>query len=447
MSRTVMMYWDCPACGTKHIEGTTYDCPNCGRQRDDDTRFYLDKGPKQYIDNHVVKGADWHCTYCNALNSAGLTTCENCGSPRSEATDDYFTLKHKKPSTDTNPNHEKLSSDNLDVPRFVNEEPKDDSNENNSTISNASGDEPNYVELKRTSDEDFFEDSKIKSIIRKTSDKIGCTASNVFDFIKDNIFGIILCAVGLLGIFGLIKLLTPTTVIGHVEKTQWEYNVEIEELQTFHENGWSVPSGGRVQYTKQEIRTYEKVLDHYESVRKSRTVEDGGHYKTVTKTRTVEDGYDVSYSYHENGDGTATEIEHKTPRYKTETYTDQEWVTDYKTEYYYVQEPVYRDEPVYDTKYYYEIDRWVTARNIPTFGTDKEPYFGEFTLAEKERTGTYSKHYFMTVKYIYKDKEKTEVIKLSEEEWKLINAEIEVTIKTNGLTTSWTIKGVNDTKE
>ena len=100
--KIVMGYWDCPSCGSTGIPGTTYDCPNCGRQRGKETKFYMKSGKVEYVPGHKVVGADWYCEYCGALNSAGRTTCENCGSPKGESKDNYFSLKEPKPKPAAN---------------------------------------------------------------------------------------------------------------------------------------------------------------------------------------------------------------------------------------------------------------------------------------------------------------------------------------------------------
>ena len=118
-NRVVMMYWDCPSCGRKHIEGLTHDCPSCGKQRGESTRFYLDNGPKKYVDHKVI-GADWYCEYCNALNPATLNKCENCGSPRSESTKNYFDFKNNDSSLKSNNNKDYL------INKIVENENKDE---------------------------------------------------------------------------------------------------------------------------------------------------------------------------------------------------------------------------------------------------------------------------------------------------------------------------------
>ena len=108
------------------------------------------------------------------------------------------------------------------------------------------------------------------------------------------------------------------------------------------------------------------------------------HYKTVTeqKSRQVLDHYDTSYSYSDNGNGTFKQHENRTPVYHTEYYTESN------------QEPVYRQDPVFQTKYYYEIERWVDKDSYESSGTDKSPYWNEtyLPLADNERDEERSGH-------------------------------------------------------
>lgn len=135
----------------------------------------------------------------------------------------------------------------------------------------------------------------------------------------------------------------------------------------------------------------------------------------VQKSRQVFDGYDTYYSYHDNGNGSFEEVEHQTPRYRTEYYTETE------------QRPVYRDDPVYQTKYYYTIWRWVYNRTETASGINNEPYWPEYTLAEKERVGEQTKDY--SVKGMVKNKEKT--YSCSEEIWNILTINKTFQIKTS----------------
>lgn len=156
-----------------------------------------------------------------------------------------------------------------------------------------------------------------------------------------------------------------------IEGFSWQRSITVEELKTYNESGWSLPPSARLSYSRSEFHHNEEILDHYD-----------------TKTRQVKheriSGYEeVITGYKDLGNGQFEEQTSRKPIY--ETY--------YETEMY--QEPVYRTEPVYQTKYYYEIDRWVKARSVNTSSADKNPYWGEVTLADKERRGSTSEQYYV----------------------------------------------------
>ena len=65
-----------------------------------------------------------------------------------------------------------------------------------------------------------------------------------------------------------------------------------------------------------------------------------------------------------------------------------------KTETY--QDPVYENVAINQTKYYYEIDKWVHKRYITTSGADKNPYWGEVILGVHEREGHHAETYMIT---------------------------------------------------
>ncbi len=354
--KIVMGYWDCPSCGSTGIPGTTYDCPNCGRQRGKETKFYMKPGVVEYVPGHKKLGADWYCEYCGALNSAGKTTCENCGSPKSESKDDYFSVKKPKPS--------------------VNPTQSTESHKEN-----------------KTSEQSFSDRMKHLPIW------MWLVAALVFTIIISNL------------ISGFVN--KPRDYSFDVKEMAWENSVDIEEYRTFRESDWYLPGGARLAYTAQEIRSYQSVLDHYETVTKSRQVESGGHYDT---------------SYTDNGDGTFTE--HST------------YVPEYTTEYYLDEEPVYRQEPIYDTRYYYDIDRWVHERTDTTSGKDKNTYWPEPDLNDKERIEDRSSKYTMSGTLHYKsfgkDKQKDKTYEIQESWWKDIDAgqTISITLE-GGKLSSW----------
>lgn len=88
-----------------------------------------------------------------------------------------------------------------------------------------------------------------------------------------------------------IKACSPKTSTFQVNEVTWETYQKVEVYKTFHESDWTVPAGGRVTSTRSEIYDYEKVLDHYEDVKKSRQVKVFNHNETKKE-------------YIDNGDGT-----------------------------------------------------------------------------------------------------------------------------------------------
>ena len=163
-----------------------------------------------------------------------------------------------------------------------------------------------------------------------------------------------------------------------------------------------MPSKARLHYTREEIHHYKDVLDHYETV-------------TERKSKQVISGYEeVVVGHKDLGNGYFEEITDSRPIYETEYYTETR------------EEPVYRQEPVYQTKYYYEIDKWFFERKVETTGKDKNPYWGEVVLAEKEREGSRSETYYVTA---INKKEEEKKYKLDYNLWTDVNVEDVLNVK------------------
>jgi hypothetical protein len=168
-------------------------------------------------------------------------------------------------------------------------------------------------------------------------------------------------------------LFTPKIQEVTIKNFSWERSIDIEEYATVNRNDWTLPPGGRLQYTRQEIQSYVQVIDHYET-------------KTRTYTEQVFDHYESYVSGHKDlGNGYFEEIISQRPVYRTET----------KTETY--QEPVYRRDPVYATKYYYEIDIWQYAFSSTSSGNNKDPYWEEVELKDLQRESGRNETYYITV--------------------------------------------------
>ena len=142
---------------------------------------------------------------------------------------------------------------------------------------------------------------------------------------------------------------------------------------------------------------------------------------TVEKSRQVQDGYDTHTDYDDNGDGTFTEREVQTPRYKTEYYTEEE------------EQPVYEKVPRYQTKYYYDIDKWVPDRTLETSGGADEPYWDDTKLGENEREGDRRAEYKVT---LTTDKDKSYTAEVEEELWNSLDLgdNVDIVVKSGRVT-------------
>lgn len=341
MAKIIRGYWSCNACNSKDLDGLIDECPNCGRRKPQDIRYYIKQGSTDELTEEELNNAgisveecdgkhtEWVCNYCNQLNNWKDTSCTACGGEKADATHEYGMRNIKTEHPDNSP------------------------------------------EIPDTTETTTFSKIETPSFQIKR---------------KENLF---LAVLGISIITFFLFLFWPikeqVTVTGH----SWERNISIEEERTVKEDGWSVPSGGRIYDEQREIRSYKNVVDHYETV-------------VEQKSRRVIDHYDTSYSYKDNGNGTFTPVKEKTPVYKTEYYTETK------------QKPVYRQEPVYDTKYYYEIEKWFIVDNYLSSGNGKEPYWNEnYILGEKERDIMRSEYY-----YIHYDNEKSQQVNY--EKWSAI---------------------------
>lgn len=97
------------------------------------------------------------------------------------------------------------------------------------------------------------------------------------------------------------------------------------------------------------------------------------------------------------------------------------YYTYYETETY--KEPVYRYEEVYQTKYYYEIDKWIYDRTEISSGYDKKTYWPETILAADEKIASKSEKYYVT------GKDKEVCYLMTYEEWMSIEVNQTLTLK------------------
>lgn len=320
MEKIVKMFWDCGQCGRKDIDGLIDICPSCGKQKSADVKYHLT--------NKSVEVSE------EELNSAGIAkkecdgnhkewVCLYCNQLNNWADKSCRACGAAKAEAEKEYGGTEIIKD---TPKSVVDTPKPE---------HETEPEPEQVTSKKSKG------------------------------------GLVKALVAFITLFAVVTLFWPHTKIVTITDLSWNRCITVEEQKTIKESNWSVPSGGRVYKTKREFKCYRDVLDHYETVSKQ-------------KSRQVIDHYDISYTYEDNGNGTARQIEHKTPVYKTEYYTETE------------REPVYRQEPVYATKYYYEIDRWYKVQDYKSEGNDHEAYWNtDYTLNKKERDTTRSEKYYV----------------------------------------------------
>jgi hypothetical protein len=356
MGRIVETLWNCPYCGSKGIRGGIQTCPNCGKTRSKDTKFYLPENIT-YVAEPVADKPDWYCPFCDSYNPHNEKNCKLCGAPCDKAKTYFDMLKEQGRTADLqNPDddpvaptcHESDTYDSLD-----------DYDRNQPVRQAVRTDEtpvviPAYIAPGYTATTHPAKARKMPEFLQTARGRI------------------------LTGIFLLILILTaifiPKSKTVTIDTASWSRRIQIEQNTLIEENDWSVPGDAvEILRTRSEIHHYDRVLDHYETV-------------TEQKSRQVQDGYDITYTYRDMGNGYAEEIEHRTPRYRTEYYTETH------------QEPVYRDEPVYQTKYYYTVWRYVydhteSTSGISTTAQTSTPVWPEVHLQSDQRTGKRTEEY------------------------------------------------------
>ena len=306
MGKIVVGCWDCDYCGADRISGEIKICPNCGKPRGKDVTFYM-AGPKNYVEDP------------DKINKNPDWVCPYCQT--------------------LNPDDNKFCS---------------------ACGSAREESDTNYFESK---EKDRERKEKREEDKRKAEGTDNGTRSSGRSRLP-----LILI---LLAIFGLmIFAFMPKTRKMHVDSRTWERKVSIERYQEIRESSWNLPDGAWNVTSRDEVYTYNNVLDHYET-------------RTREVSEQVLDGYDTEIEYRDLGNGYYEEIEHQVPRYRTE----------YHTETY--QEPVYVDIPVFAKKYYYSIMKWLYDRDEVTSGADNEPYYAELNLPDNERESGRSEQYWI----------------------------------------------------
>ncbi len=323
--RVVELTWNCPYCGRKN-RGRDRECVGCGKPRGKETEHDI-KDHVAVLEGEEakkhIKGPDWLCDYCGSYNPAEMRRCESCDAPRG-ASKDYFAVRK--------------------------EQEKKEQEEKESV----------YYQADST---DFIGDHGRKLL----------KEAEFWNRLMP-----IFAAVSGIGVIGLliwfvIWAATPQQLTGTVTDLTWETSISLEEFTTIEDEGWYPPSDARIKYSQERYYDTIQEIDHYDTVT-----------EPVTKYRTVQDPDYVYYTYEDQGNGYALEVEHRVPQSHQEPYID------YESK----EVPVYRDVDIFETWYWYEYDRWLTIDTKKASGDKGEE---EDPVLEPDgpdqRTTDYSRSY------------------------------------------------------
>ncbi len=296
----------------------------------------------------------WDCAYCGQTKIGGLTKkCPNCGHAQDKNVKFYLTEEQKAKKL-----NEEAAKDYGKGADWVCGFCQNLNRYNVTKCTHCGGD-------RQDMEGDYFE-SRAETEAAEKLEPLGIQSKPVQTRQKRSILPLI----GVIAVLAIVMIVLnlPKSKDTSVLDKSWSRTIPIEICKNVEESDWSVPEGGSVYDERQEIHHMETVISHYED-------------REVEKRREVLDGYDISYDYVNNGDGTFTEKQISTPRYRTETYYEVESV------------PVYVEVPVMAAKYYYTIDRWFMNRTVDTKGGDDTPFWGQTNLASDEREGARSEAY------------------------------------------------------
>ena len=165
--------------------------------------------------------------------------------------------------------------------------------------------------------------------------------------------------------------LRNTNVNATVTGFEWERTIQVEEQKTLTEEGWDIPADGRYISEEEAIRSYNQVFVRNET----RTREIPEQVQTGTRS--------YPCGQRDLGNGFFEELTCQEPTYETRIRTET------------YQEPVYTQVPIFDTKYTYEIDRWVDGRLEKETGTTQNPEWPLIYLTEFEREAERNETYFI----------------------------------------------------
>jgi hypothetical protein len=351
----------------------------------------------------TVREGRWDCQYCAATGILGrFKSCNSCGRSRPEGTKFYLPADECAVSDAALLNQAQLGPDW--VCEFCSS-----SNAANRTTCNAcaapKGTSPSQQvkeyqtgEAPRSGDMDMSAPPPPRSDKKQKKDKSGappwlwggCAALVAFLF---------LCICG-----SLILSRMNSDVEATVSQLQWERTIAVEAYQTVTESDWNVPTNGRLLSQREEIHHYDQVLVGYEN--RQREVSE--------QVQVGEESYVCGQR--DMGNGFFEDIQCSRPIYGTQSRTES------------YQEPIYRQDPVYQTKYTYEIDKWVVVRTERANGARGQAQWPEMKLSAGEREGKRSEAYTV---HLTDKNGKSYSLEMPFEEWRRLEVGATYTVKVN----------------
>lgn len=346
----------------------------------------------------AVREARWDCQYCGTTGILGRhKACSNCGRSRPEGTKFYLADDTPEVSEAKLIEQAKLGSDW--ICEFCASSNPADVNVCQSCNAPREASSPKQVvkeyapgEVPRTGDM-----AEPPPPARPTAEK---TAKNRALIPILGVLGglllLCLCVFGAFAIFGGSN--AEATVTGF----SWERAIAVEAFQTVTEEDWEVPAGGRILEQRSEIHHYDQVLDHYE-----------------TRQRQVSEQVQVGVRTYvcgqrDLGNGFFEDVECTEPVYETQSRTET------------YEEPVYREEPVYQTKYTFEIDKWIVVRIEREAGNDHSAIWPETNLTSDQRAGEQTAVYTV---YFQDSEGNNYSLEVSEDEWLAFERGQQVTLE------------------
>jgi hypothetical protein len=275
----ILLFWDCPYCGHKHIPGPTRRCPACFWWRDRTVNFYEAPDSVVLSPAEVARyaGPDWICKACGAANPETGAPRESlvCGNCHTRQID----IDGGRTPLETLPT-------GVAVERRL------------SMVSSGSPITGGYVRTISYTDRHIL--------------------GAVYTLAALGLFGL-----GILGLNGLSTwVYRPRPVAAQVLRRHWRVEVPIEERRPVSEGGWTLPVGAY------NVRTETRQQS-------TRRVQVGTKTETVKVPYEEKVGTRTECTTVSRGDGTGERVCSEEPIYETRYRTETEEVPIYR------EEPVY----------------------------------------------------------------------------------------------------------